>query len=450
MTMRTTRLALAVAAIAVLMAATGAYARNVDLATVPPRESVQLTIYNSEDLTLVRETRSLSLKKGVNHIQYSWANTLIDPTSVEIRPLEKEDQIEVLDTTYPGDKPQHCIWNIESKMEGQVRFQVTYFTSGLSWSADYVVITDPAEKEMSFDGYVQVYNNSGEEYEGAQVRLVVGVVNLVEKIQDLARRGGLQMGLTVGNALLADRKTKGAVMMDALERAEKKDAPGRAPEIIKEGLSEYFIYTIEGTQTIQNGWSKRMLSLRARQVKFDILYRVRPHQYGPKPIRFFLLKNDEEHKLGTTPLPDGVVRTFRDNGRDGLCFLGQQSNKYVPIKEDIELNVGVDDEVVWEWTDMGSTREKFAFDYNPPQVVGWDETHGVKEEIRNYKAKPIRVELRHQIPGDVELEAEGAKLHDFQTMEFTLDVGARTKMPWHYAYTLHQGRNAKQNRIRLK
>jgi len=297
---------------------------------------------------------------------------------------------------------------------------------------------------------VQVYNNSGEEYEGAQVRLVVGVVNLVEKIQDLARRGVVPMPGPPGAP--APKAAKMRAMREAVAEAEGAGfaMAARAPEIIKEGLSEYFIYTIEGTQTIQNGWSKRMLSLRARQVKFDILYRVRPHQYGPKPIRFFLLKNDEEHKLGTTPLPDGVVRTFRDNGRDGLCFLGQQSNKYVPIKEDIELNVGVDDEVVWEWTDMGSTREKFAFDYNPPRVVGWDETHGVKEEIRNYKAKPIRVELRHQIPGDVELEAEGAKLHDFQTMEFTLDVGARTKMPWHYAYTLHQGRNAKQNRIRLK
>ena len=39
-------------------------------------------------------------------------------------------------------------------------------------------------------------------------------------------------------------------------------APTRPPpapkEIIKEGLSEYFIYTIEGTETIPNGWSKRM------------------------------------------------------------------------------------------------------------------------------------------------------------------------------------------------
>ena len=37
---------------------------NVDLSTVPNRDTVQLTIYNSEDITLVRETRKISFKKG--------------------------------------------------------------------------------------------------------------------------------------------------------------------------------------------------------------------------------------------------------------------------------------------------------------------------------------------------------------------------------------------------
>ena len=36
-----------------------ARAENVDLSTVPSRNSVQLTIYNSEDITLVRETRAV-------------------------------------------------------------------------------------------------------------------------------------------------------------------------------------------------------------------------------------------------------------------------------------------------------------------------------------------------------------------------------------------------------
>ena len=319
-------------------------ARTIDLSTVPPRASVQLTIYNSEDLTLVRERRSLTLKKGLNRIQFSWANTLIDPTSVEIRPLEKEDDIEILDTTYLGDKPQHCIWNIQSGVEGQVSFEVTYFTSGISWQADYVVVANPDETRMSFDGFVRIINNSGEDYEDAQVRLVVGVVNLVEKIAELAARGVPvpPPGQAVPKAL------RRRVMREAVAKADGKmmEDAKRPPEIVKEGLSEYFIYTVEGTQMVPHGWSKRLASFKAREVKFDILYRLRPHQYGPRPVRFFLLKNDDEHKMGTTPLPDGIVRTFRENGRGGLSYLGETPVNYVPIKADIELKVGLDDEVV--------------------------------------------------------------------------------------------------------
>ena len=47
-------------------AAALAQAKNVDLSTVPARQGVQLTIYNSEDLTLVRETRKVSFKPGAN------------------------------------------------------------------------------------------------------------------------------------------------------------------------------------------------------------------------------------------------------------------------------------------------------------------------------------------------------------------------------------------------
>ena len=56
--------------LALLVSATSA--KNVDLSTVPKRNSVQLTIYNSEDLTLVRETRAVTFKKGANPLQFSW------------------------------------------------------------------------------------------------------------------------------------------------------------------------------------------------------------------------------------------------------------------------------------------------------------------------------------------------------------------------------------------
>ena len=47
----------------IILAASTAYAK-VDLVTLPQRNTVQLTIYNSADMTLARESRALTLKKG--------------------------------------------------------------------------------------------------------------------------------------------------------------------------------------------------------------------------------------------------------------------------------------------------------------------------------------------------------------------------------------------------
>jgi hypothetical protein len=427
--------------------ASAAQARNVDLVTLPPREGVQLTIYNSEDLTLVKETRSITFKKGLNRLQFFWAGTLIDPTSVFFRPLEKEAEIEVLDTTFPQDRPQVLIWTVESKLEGQVKVEVSYFTSGISWAADYVMITDPEETNMSFDGYVMVTNNSGEDYEGAEVRLVVGVINLVEKIRELARGGVPAPESTV-------TETKQLELRRAYDKDEDMPAAAkpaeRPPAIVKEGLSEYFIFTVEGEQTVRTGWSQRMVSFKAAPVPFEVLYRYRPHQYGARPVRFFILANDAEHKLGESPLPDGVIRVFRRNERDGLGYYTTQSTKYIPIKEKIELNVGTDDQIVYERSVLDVARSDFIFDHRPPQVVGWNELQKWQEEVRNYRAKPIKLEIRHVIPGHVEFKLEDSPtLFDYHTVEYTVAVKPAEKRRWLSEGLFHLGRHQRQDRVEL-
>ena len=441
--------ALLMATALVLLAGSAGLARNIDLVTLPPRDTVQLTIYNSEDLTLVKETRSITFKKGSNRLQFSWANTLIDPTSVYFRPLEHEDAIEVLDTTFPGDRPQVLIWEVDSKFEGQARVEVSYFTSGISWSADYVMITNPEETQMACDGYVTVVNNSGEDYEGAQVRLVVGVVNLVERIAQLAQGGPPPAPGAPPPPELRTRAMKMAV--GAAEARPSEAAAQAAPRVVKEGLSEYFIFTVEGEQTVKNGWAQRMVSFKAREVPFEILYRYRPHQYGPRPVRFFILANDEEHKMGESPLPDGIIRVFRDNGKDGLAYYTTQATKYIPIKERIELNVGTDDEIVYERVVLDLARSDFIYDHSPPRVVGWNETRKWQEEIRNYRAKAIKVEIRHVLPGHVEFAMEDSpKLFDYHTVEYVVEIPARKTQKWTSEGLFHLGRNQKQNRVELK
>ena len=93
----------------------------VDLVTLPTREGTQLTIYNSEDITMVREHRLLTVKEGVNRIQFSWANTLIDPTSIEFRILDNQDKVDLVDTTFPAGRNEALQWNIKSQIAGKIR-----------------------------------------------------------------------------------------------------------------------------------------------------------------------------------------------------------------------------------------------------------------------------------------------------------------------------------------
>ena len=343
-------------------AARGESGENIDLSTVPSRATVQLTIYNSEDLTLVRETRKVSFKPGANPLQFSWANTLIDPTSVELRFLTHPEKLTLLDTTFPHAKPQMLYWNVDSELDGEAMVEITYFTSGISWSADYTGIADADEAHVNLEGFVRVDNHSGEEYEDAQVRLVVGRINLVEKIAQLAQAMGKeadQLERSAGQVLklraLRDeirKKGDAKAEWDNLSAFGARGVGGRMPErpkqVAKEGLGEYFIYTIEGTETIPNAWAKRLRSLEAAKVPLKVQYRYRPAEYGEQLVRMYLLTNDKDSKLGTTPLPDGAFRVFRQNDGHGLSYLAAQTIKYVPIGDKIELNLGTDPEVIFE------------------------------------------------------------------------------------------------------
>ena len=276
----------------------------VGLVTVPERDVVRMTIYNAVDLTLIQEARTLILKKGINRVQYQWAGTLIDATSVELRALDQANKIEVLGVVYPPNAPATLIWEIESQVEGAAKFEISYFTSGLTWGADYVLRAAPDERTAELDGWVSVTNNSGENYPKVDVRLVVGSINLVEQIRDLATN---QIQERTRRVARDELKLKGrAVMMAApaaavaFGRAEMSDA--KAPEVVSARLGDYHIFSVSGVQQVINGATTRFQAITTKEpMKLEVLYRVGfQTDFAQKLYRFL---NDKEHQLPDGPLP---------------------------------------------------------------------------------------------------------------------------------------------------
>ena len=433
----------------VLMACTVAPAK-VDLTTLPSRDTVQLTIYNSADMTLVRESRALTLKTGANALQFSWENTLIDPTSLEMLPKAQADQIDVAELAYPPRVKNLGLWNIQSKVSGKVPVEITYLTSGLSWRAFYMGTLAQDEKTMRLQAYVRVTNNSGEDYENAQTRLIVGKVHILDEIADLAKRqypygrpGGEVQPQSTRAKLAAENKD---VLRESLA-ASLTVAALKPKEIVKEGLSEYFLYTIEGTETIPTGWSKRLQSFDIDGVPVVNLYKYEEERYGTSVTRFLSFKNDEAHKLGQTPIPDGDLTVYRAaDEQKHLSYEGQSSFKYIPVNAEVELDLGAVADVVVEPNLMDTKTDNYRFD-NKGNVSGWDDIQMFNVSVRNTRDVAVKVEITRNFAspywdlkrtGDV----DAFEKVDLDTVKFTVALPPHTKKAFAYTLTTYNGTRA--------
>ncbi len=335
--------------IAVLLASQAPAA--VGLVTVPERQGVRLTVYNGVDLTLVQESRTLVLRRGVNRIQYQWAGTLIDTTSLELRPLEHEGDLEIIDTVSPPHAPATLIWEVESRIEGPVRFEISYFTSGVSWAADYVLRAAPDEGSAEVEGWVAVDNRSGEDYPRAEVRLVVGTITLVEQIRNLAtgqlsersRKVEKQELMHKGRAALrrALSDKDGAAAAGAL--AEDKEMIVDQVVVVSARLADYHIFSISGLQAVRNQATTRFLALTAaKPLPLEVLYRIALGE--EQAIKLYRFTNDAEHQLPDGPLPEGPWHVFRvtDAATRELSYVALAPHDYVPPGQKVELELGAD------------------------------------------------------------------------------------------------------------
>ncbi len=426
---------------------------RINVVTLPDRDTVQLTIYNSVDLTLVKETRHLTFRKGMNRLEFSWANTLIDPTSVEFRALTHADAVEVLDVSFPPRVANTLEWRINSEVAGDVVVEIRYFTSGIKWAADYVGEAAKDEKAMDLSGAVRVTNNSGEDYENAQVRLIVGVVRLVEEIAQLARKDASdKFGKDAANApmteVLMKAKTETASRFyrarggGGVGGALAFEDEGKAKEIIKEGVSEYFLYTVEGRDTIPNGWARRLPSFTTEAVPITSYYKFEKERFGTQVMRYYQFTNSEPSKLGREPLPDGAVKAFRFVSDDLLlAFVGRAEVKYIPIGEYVELELGNDREVMVKPALMDWQKTQISFDQNGA-VKGWTIKQTWQFEVQNSKEIPIVLDVRRNFSGDWDLTtvAKYEKV-DANKVKFVVPLKPRAKQTFTYELVTRFGTN---------
>ena len=378
---------------------------KIDLVTLPSRDKVFLTLYKKPDMTIVREIRALSLRQGINELQFSWLNTQIDPTSIDMIPSAGAEGVHIENISFPARINQMAIWKINSTKDVSIPMQLSYLTSGLDWRAYYAAILSPDETKMQLNGYVRVNNHSGESFDNAKICLVMGTINMVESIAKLAQNiapYGMPEHSKSHKPQRRMKKSRATVsampMMDTM--ALESSVGGAIPNAIQTAsASDYTIFEIDREENLENGWGKQLVFLENHAIPITNVYRFNPQKYGKQVVRVILFKNKDQTqktqkmKYSSLPLPGGLIRIYRDiYKKQHFSYEGQARLDDVPIGKDVEIELGHQNQVNVEKKQMKFRSDHYKFNEDG-NITGWDEFIQDRIELNNTRSVSVFVEI---------------------------------------------------------
>jgi len=425
---------------------------GVSLVTVSEPKEVRLTIYQPADLCLVHEHRELSLQRGVNRLRLSWHGLLIDPTSLEITPRQNQSSgsVRVIDLSFPPRSRDQVLCIVKNDSGGGTPLEVSYLISGFSWHPVYTAVLSEDESSLRLESMITLVNRSGKTYENVHFSVLTGDTHLVDHPADLARardpygRPQEKRQNVVPEALAGSDSMAAKRSLMSLEQAASSP-----PEIIREGISDFFLFTIEGVQSIRNGWSKSLPMFTTEDAAAVNLYKYDEQKYGSRPVRFITFVNGGPGTSDFSPLPAGGITVYRNAGANGpLCYEGRTTIPYAPVGETVELNLGTVTDVMVEPTLLEAATDGYSFD-RKGNVSGWDEIHKWKVEVYNTRSVPIRLQIdRHAPTSDWEVDYDPGndvfQKIDKRTFRFKKMLGSGERETVEYTITTHHGTSGDQ------
>ncbi|HTV17840.1 MAG TPA: DUF4139 domain-containing protein [Polyangiaceae bacterium] len=292
------------------------------------------------------------------------------------------------------------VWLLDSaRAEQQV--ELSYLTSNLSWSADYVLVLDPSDTKGDLSGWVTLDNQSGTSFATAQLSLVAGDVQRVQPPPPPA-----------------------PPPMPIMEEAAEDSAAGNG--FRQEALFEYHLYTLQRPADVLDKEQKQVSLLEAHgiDVKKKLVFQGNEYGYNQlwrdetknqKVSAFVVFDNSEQKGLGM-PLPAGIVRVYKADSGGAQQFVGEDRIEHTPRDEPIEIKLGESFDVV------GDRRQT---SYKALGKCSGESAWQV--ELRNHKDAGERVEVKETASGDYQVVESSHPVvrPDAKSFAFEVDVPAR-------------------------
>ena len=283
-------------------------------------------------------------------------------------------------------------WSYRCKSAGEKTLDVSYLTEGISWNADYVLVTERGERSGDLSSWVSISNNCGATFKNASLKLVAGSVNRVAEPRTMA------MGMRKRSEMMAADQA-----------------------FTQESFFEYHMYDLQRSSTLKDKQTKQISLMDASGVTLRKEYLVTgqsafftSRSYTDRytiPVQVYInFINSKENRLGA-PLPAGVVRIYSADQSGKQQFIGEDRIPHTPRDEEVKLKSGEAFDIVAEQkqTDF---KELSSRQYESEWSVA----------IRNKKEENVTVGVLQNLTGTWEITKSNYEFEKVDAFTVRFDI----------------------------
>jgi hypothetical protein len=425
---------------------TGAIAMELDetRSSLSDQQNVAVTIYNG-DLALVKDTRHVKLKTGLNALALRDVSAQIRPETALLRSINAPGSLTLIEQNFDFDllTPEKLLEKYVGKTVSLVK---THPATGLETTEQAIVLSanngvvlrvgnriesgihgnrivynDVPESLRDRPTLVTQINNKGATDQTVELSYLTGglgwkadyVAELNSKENMLDLSGWVTLTNTSGTSY---KNAKLQLVAGDVNRVQehypramtmRKDlvmmAEAAAP-MAEESLLEYHLYSLDRPTTIAENQTKQVALLSATNVpaRKELVLRGADYYYQSsygdlgtkmKVGVFVEFDNKEIAKLGM-PLPKGIMRVYKKDSADNAQFVGEDNIDHTPKNEVVRLKLG-------ESFDVTADKKQTVFKTLPRPSKGNSAFESAYEiTLKNAKKEKITVTIQEPISGD--------------------------------------------------
>ena len=419
--------------------------------TLNDQQSVAVTIYN-QDLALVKDTRKVNLKAGLNALALRDVSAQMRPETALLRSIDAPGSLTLLEQNFDFDllTPQKMLEKYVGKTVGIVK---TNPTTGVETTEQATVLSANNGVVLKVGNRIEtglpgriVYddvpanlrdrptlvtqiNNKGATDQTVELSYLTGGLgwkaDYVAELNDKENMLDLSGWVTLTNTSGASYKNaKLQLVAGDVNRVQQNmrptmmrknmemDAVAASAPMQEEGLLEYHLYTLDRPTNIMEAQTKQVALLSASGIpaRKELVLRGADYyysgQYGEIGTKmkvgvFIEFDNKEASKLGM-PLPKGVLRVYKKDSKGNAQFVGEDNIDHTPKNESVRLKLG-------EAFDVTADKKQTDFKVlpNPQKNHSAFET-AFELVLKNAKKEKVTVTVQEPINGEWKIISESA------------------------------------------